>query len=301
MPGAKKSAGVDDDSGNGGRAVRYAHRRVFLGLRIVSARYKMAADLVATLREIAVIRKLGAPVSSQALQFIRNWFETEPGRRLLRRETALIRSQVRRFHGESLLWMGPAPNAVAATARCMIKTRFYLSQDASAARRSELPASIAVPEALPVPSNSVDGVVVHHALEYAEDPRAAIREVTRVIRPGGRLLICAFNPLSLWSLRRPRGMTMVTAYRLSDWLAVLGFDREENVLYMNYRASLKLGFDGERWRQVGDWLAEKRVPLGGVYLVLAAKNAAARTGVGRLTRAGNNIAPLAMPRPMARQ
>lgn len=273
----------------------------FFGLRIVSARYKMAADPVATLREFAVIRKLGAPVSSQTLQFIRDWFETEPGRRLLRRETALIRSQVRRFHGECLLWMGPAPKAVAATARCMIKTRFYLSRDASAARRSELPALIAVPEGLPVPSNSVDGVVVHHALEYAEDPRAAIREITRVIRPGGRLLICAFNPLSLWSLRRPRGMTMVTAHRLSDWLAVLGFDREESVLYMNYRASLKLRFDGERWRQVGDWLAEKRVPLGGVYLVLAAKNAAARTGVGRLTRAGDNIAPLAMPRPMARQ
>ena len=261
----------------------------------------MTADLVATLREFAVIRKLGAPVSAQTLQFIRDWFETEPGRRLLRRETALIRSQVRRFHGECLLWMGPAPSAASATARCMIKTRFYVSQDASAARQSELPASIAVPEALPVPANSVDGVVVHHALEYAEDPRAAIREITRVIRPGGRVLICAFNPLSLWSLRRPRGMTMVTAYRLSDWLAVLGFDREESVRYMNYRASLRLGFDGERWRQAGDWLAEKRVPLGGVYLILAAKHAAARTGLGRLTRAGDNIAPLAMPRPMARQ
>ncbi len=183
----------------------------------------------------------------------------------------------------------------------MVKNRFYLSRDSSAVRDSELPSTIAVSEALPIPTNSMDGVVVHHALEFAEDPRAAIREITRVIRPGGRLLICSFNPLSLWMARRPRGMTLVTAYRLSDWLAVLGFDREENIRYMNYRASLKLGLDGERWRKVGDWLAEKRVPVGGVYLVLAAKNAAARTGVGRLAAVGNNIAPLAMPRPMARQ
>ena len=240
-------------------------------------------------------------MSAPALQFIRDWFETEPGSRLLRRETALIRGQVRRFHGECLLWMGAAPNAASATARCMINTRIFLSQDASAARHSELPSVITVAQALPVPANSVDGVVVHHALECAEDPRAAIREITRVIRPGGRLLICAFNPLSLWSLRRPRGMTMVTAHRLSDWLAVLGFDREEGVRYMNYRASLKLGFDGERWRQVGDWLAEKRVPLGGVYVVGAVKTAAARMGVGRVTRTGDDIAPLAMPRPVARQ
>ena len=115
------------------------------------------------------------------------------------------------------------------------------------------------------------------------------------------MLICAFNPLSLWALRRPRGMTLVTAYRLSDWLAVLGFDREEHVKYMNYRGCLKLGLDGERWRMIGDWLAERRVPLGGVYLVLAVKNSAARTGTGRLDPAADNIAPLAIPRPMARQ
>lgn len=269
----------------------------------------MTANLVATLRENTVIRNLVSPVSSQPLEFMRNWFSTEPGRRLLTREISLIRRHVRRFHGECLLWMGPAPQTTSATARCMVKNRFYLSGDPSgnpsgnpsAGRGNELPSAVAVPEALPFPANSMDGVVIHHALEYAQDPRAAIREITRVLRPGGRLLICAFNPLSLWALRRPRGMTLVTAYRLSDWLAVLGFDREEQVKYMNYRGCLKLGLDGARWRMIGDWLAERRVPLGGVYLVLAAKNSAARTGAGRLAPAADNIAPLAIPRPMARQ
>ena len=253
------------------------------------------------MRENTVIRNLAPPVSSQALQFIRNWFETEPGKRLLERETALIRRQVRRFHGESLLWMGPVPQSATATARCMVKTRFYMAQDVGAARRSELPSLVSSAGALPIPSNSVDGVIVHHALEYAEDARTAIREITRVIRPGGRLLICSFNPLSMWNLRRPRGMSLVTAYRLSDWLAVLGFDREEGIRYLSHRASLNLGLGGERWRKVGDWLAQQRVPIGEVYLVLAAKNAAAQTGIGRLTTEGNNIAPFAMPRPMARQ
>ena len=88
---------------------------------------------------------------------------------------------------------------------------------------------------------------------------------------------------------------------VDDWLAVLGFDRDENVEYLNYRGSMKLPLDGGRWRKAGEWLAERRVPVGGVYLVLAVKNAAARTGLGKLARARDDIAPLAMPRPMARQ
>ena len=240
-----------------------------------------------------------APASPQALQFMRGWFESAPGVQLLGRETALIRGQVRRFHGENLLWIGPAPRAAAATARCMVKNRFYLSPDRRAVRDSDLPSSVAIPEALPIPTNSMDGVVVHHALESSEDPRTAIGEITRVIRPGGRLLICAFNPLSLWllwTLRRPRGMTLVSAYRLSDWLAVLGFDREQHVQYLNYRGSMKLPLDRGRWRKAGDWLAERRVPVGGVYLVLAVKNAAGRTSVGKLARTRNDMVPLAIQR-----
>jgi ubiquinone/menaquinone biosynthesis C-methylase UbiE len=48
---------------------------------------------------------------------------------------------------------------------------------------------------------SVDAVVVHQVLHYAERPDEAIREAARVLRPGGRLVIVDFAPHSLDYLR----------------------------------------------------------------------------------------------------
>ena len=44
-------------------------------------------------------------------------------------------------------------------------------------------------EALPLQDGSVDAVVANMVLHHVEDPAAAIREIFRVLRPGGRLVI----------------------------------------------------------------------------------------------------------------
>ena len=225
------------------------------------------------------------------------WFASEPGRELLRRETDLVGERVRRFHGDCLLWLGPVPEATRTTSRCMVKNRL-LATPAPLARGSEgVSALLARTESLPLASNSVDGVVLHHALEYARDPRSAIREVTRVIRPGGRLLVCCFNPASLWavsSLRRR--MTTVSSVRLNEWLAVLGFVREGKAHYLHYRATLNLKLSHPRWRAVRRWLNRSQMPFGGVYLTLATKESLGRIPKSRaFVPARGATAPLAMP------
>lgn len=54
---------------------------------------------------------------------------------------------------------------------------------------------------LPVADASVDLAVLHQVLHYADDPAAAIREVARVLRPGGRVLVVDFAPHALEYLR----------------------------------------------------------------------------------------------------
>ena len=54
---------------------------------------------------------------------------------------------------------------------------------------------------LALPARSVDLVVLHQVLHFADDPVAVLREVARVLRPGGRLLLADFAPHREESLR----------------------------------------------------------------------------------------------------
>ena len=221
------------------------------------------------------------PPERDAFAALADWFAQEPGQALLGRELELIRERVRRFHGASMLMLGPVAEAVAATARCMVRMRLYGAPAAPACPLGDVAACVIAPAALPIASNSMDGVVVHHGLEYARDPRAAIREVARVIRPGGRLLVCSFNPVSLWRFGPLHGRVRpVPAWRLADWLAVLGF-RDSQTLYLNYRATLNLKLMHRRWKQLSGWLERRQAPVGGVYVTFATKEAFGATAVGQ--------------------
>ena len=48
--------------------------------------------------------------------------------------------------------------------------------------------------ALPGTDGSVDTVVLHQVLHFADDPAAVIAEAARVLAPGGRLLVIDFMP-----------------------------------------------------------------------------------------------------------
>jgi ubiquinone/menaquinone biosynthesis C-methylase UbiE/DNA-binding transcriptional ArsR family regulator len=54
---------------------------------------------------------------------------------------------------------------------------------------------------LALPARSMDLIVLHQVLHFADDPVAVLREVARVLRPGGRLLLVDFAPHDEESLR----------------------------------------------------------------------------------------------------
>jgi SAM-dependent methyltransferase len=70
--------------------------------------------------------------------------------------------------------------------------RFALGADG----RIHGPARFAA-HAWPLPEDSLHGVVLQHVLEFVADPAALLGEVSRVLRPGGRLIALAFNPNSV--------------------------------------------------------------------------------------------------------
>lgn len=51
----------------------------------------------------------------------------------------------------------------------------------------------------PIPSASVDHILMVHDLEYAEDPALVLEEVWRVLRPEGKLLLVVPNRTGFWA------------------------------------------------------------------------------------------------------
>lgn len=54
-------------------------------------------------------------------------------------------------------------------------------------------------DCLPLPDNSVDRLLVVHCLEVAEHVRPLLRELWRVLRPEGRLLVIVPNRRGVWA------------------------------------------------------------------------------------------------------
>ncbi len=55
-------------------------------------------------------------------------------------------------------------------------------------------------ESIPLAASSVDCAILSEVIEHLEAPQSSIREATRVLRPGGRLLVTTPNYRSLWPL-----------------------------------------------------------------------------------------------------
>ena len=88
---------------------------------------------------------------------------------------------------------------------------------------------------LPFASQSLDLVVLPHILEFAAEPHQVLREVERVLIPEGQVIVCGFNPASLWGMRQvtgriagrsflPRHGEFISLPRLKDWLKLLSME-----------------------------------------------------------------------------
>ena len=205
--------------------------------------------------------------------------------------------------------MGATADLVDTTDQCMVRTRICtaqcdlpLSGGALGAAKTTPGVDLvaADPSELPFASGSVDGVVLHHALDVAADRRAALREAARVLKSGGRLAVVGFNPLSLWLLSKPlpafRDLRPVSVLRLGEWLTVLGLARETRPVYLNYRAALPTALEGGRWQSVSAWVNRVQLPLGGAYILVATKEGRAFLYQGRDIRQGRReLAPAVLP------
>ena len=201
---------------------------------------------------------------------LQDWFTTPLGQYLLEKEQAYLDDVTSDIFGFHALQVGLAKFDLLRASRIAHRVRID---------GTGLPDLYAKSHELPVATQSVDLVVLPHALEFAAQPHEILREVDRVMMPEGRLVIVGFNPWSLWGLRSAVGFSrgevpwngrFVSLLRVKDWLALLGFDVNAGRLvgyappFDSDSVRRRFGFmepAGDRWWAVG----------GAVYMLQAIK------------------------------
>ena len=77
-----------------------------------------------------------------------------------------------------------------------------------------------------LPGQSADLVLVHQVLHYLADPAAAVAEASRIVAPGGRVLIVDFAPHTLEHLREEHQHRRLgfSDEEMRRWLAAAGLE-----------------------------------------------------------------------------
>ena len=199
-----------------------------------------------------------------------DWFATPLGQYLLVQEQTCHDEAVADIFGFHALQLGMPGVDLLRTNRIPHKFRLDAKPAADVLARYE---------ELPIETQSIDLLILPHVLEFAEHPHQILREVDRVMMPEGRIIITAFNPWSLWGIRRwvradarqyPWCGNFISLVRMKDWLSLLGFDVSAGKLacYVPPLTQQKwldrcrfMEDAGDRWWAIG----------GGIYILEAIK------------------------------
>jgi SAM-dependent methyltransferase len=201
------------------------------------------------------------------------WLETPLARSVIEVERELLREALADVFGFELLQVGAWGRGGELAAAARTQNRRWLAPDASG------PGAVrASYDALPVASGSVEAVLLPHTLEYAPSPHELLREVDRVLRGEGQLLVLGFSPLGPWGLRHrlshgrfpPPAERLLGEGRLRDWLNLLGFEVAGARRYL-FAPPWSRALRGDR----SGWLERRGAviapPLAGAYLLRACK------------------------------
>lgn len=220
------------------------------------------------------------PTPSQAF---RSWLSTPLGQSLLRSEADQINSLINNLFGYHLILLGePSFNEIIKTSP--ILHRVWLHPEVGFSFEGSIVS--ARQDKLPLLADEADVVVLAHCLEAHPNPHEVLREVYRILKPEGQVIITGFNPWSIWGLwrlllrfikRRPWDGRFISVSRMKDWLALLGFDVMMVKICLFYPPVSNAKFlQRMRWME---WIGKCFKFGGGGYVMLAQKRVIALTPI----------------------
>ncbi|ACE84663.1 methyltransferase domain-containing protein [Cellvibrio japonicus] len=246
-------------------------------------------------------RRFGVMPLRDSIEDMSEWFETPLGQALIQEEKRLVNESLNCLFGYHLMQLGIS-GRIDMGEGIRISHRFLLHP-----RRDEHPKLSGLTDFnhLPLASDSIDAVILHHTLDYTQSPHHLLREAARVIIPRGHLVIIGFNPWSLWGL----GSWVARLFssqarwryqylrlgRLLDWLSLVNLEPVE--IYQGYyRPPLAQPNAIQHLQWMESWGKRWRLPWGGFYMIVARKDHLAMTPIKPAWQAPLPLRGLAVPR-----
>ena len=239
------------------------------------------------------------------------WATSPLGQRLIAEEQQWLDSTVQDVFGYHALQIGPDGLDALRTNRMSSRMRMRVADYPAIAHppgETTLRGSL---QDIPFKTQSIDLLILSHALEVAPDPHALLREADRVLIPEGRLVILGFNPVSIWRLRKgcrsvnqfpPAGHDWIALSRIKDWLELLSFDLGAGGA--SAFGAYNPPFDSERWLTRMQWMdpaGRRWWPMfGGVYFLMAVKRVHHMRLIGPAWKKGRSGSAAAQTVPSAR-
>jgi len=161
----------------------------------------------------------------QDFGLLQHWLQTPLGASLLQQEARVVEEAFDGIFGEECLQLG----AWGDPKLFLRHTRTQRCAMIDTGRTDGGPSAIGQLHRLPVADSSIDAVLLPHTLDFSDRPHEILREVDRVLRAHGHIVILGFKPGGLWGLRRlvpgagmpPGELHLVSDRRLRDWLKLL--------------------------------------------------------------------------------
>lgn len=209
------------------------------------------------------------------------WFQSPLGQLVLESEYAAAQPIVERMFGYHILQIGGSEEHLLIN-ESPIGHKIIFSEEYRPGGLN----TVADIEQLPLANDSVDAVVMHHGLDFTDDSHQLLREVTRVLRPGGQLLIIGFNPISQWGLMRlfrrklalPWRGRFISRHRLMDWLRLLDLHVDQSLSCLHF-PPLNFASLLDKAKKLEGFGTKLGSPFGGVYLISCVKQVAPITPI----------------------
>ena len=155
----------------------------------------------------------------------RLWLSTPLGKALLAQESRVVEEAFDGIFGEHCLQLGLWGDDKTFLRHCRTQRTALIDAGVGAGG----PSAIGELHRLPVADDSIDCVLLPHTLDFSDRPHAILREVHRVLRSDGFLVVLGFKTGGLWGLRRlipgaglpPGAEHMISDRRLRDWVQLL--------------------------------------------------------------------------------